>query len=79
MKKLLAVMLVLGSLPMPLSAQDAASFEINMQRVRFGGPKNCAPTRTYIVPTVQLYIQARNTGWARNGGAEARARVFTLP
>lgn len=76
--KLLAVVLMLGLMPTPLAAQDATPFEINMQRVRFGGPKSCAPTKTYIVPTVQLYIQARNTGWARNGGAEAKARVFTV-
>lgn len=80
MKKLLALasLAILGALPAPLSAQDVTPFEINMQRVRFGGPRNCAPTKTYIVPTVQLYIQARNTGWAKNGGAEAKARVFTV-
>lgn len=68
MKRLLGAALMLAVLPTPLSAQDVTPFDINMQRVRFGGPKSCAPTKTYIVPTVQLYIQARNTGWARNGG-----------
>ena len=74
MRKLLAIATMLAVVvPVPLSAQDIPAFEVNMQRVRFAGPKNCAPTRTYIVPTVQLYVQARNTSWARNGGAEAKA------
>ncbi len=79
MRKLLAIATMLAVVvPVPLSAQDIPAFEVNMQRVRFAGPKNCAPTRTYIVPTVQLYVQARNTSWARNGGAEAKARMFVV-
>lgn len=70
--------IVAAALPLPLAAQNVPAFEVNPQRVRFSGPKNCAPTRTYIVPTVQLYVQARNTSWARNGGAEAKARVFVV-
>lgn len=79
MKKALLVLGLLASVtPAPIVAQDAPAFAINPQRVRFSGPKKCAPTKTYIVPTVQLYVQARNTTWARNGGAEAKARVFVV-
>jgi len=78
MRKAWITALLIAALAAPVSAQDVTAFAVNPQRVRFAGPKRCAPTRTYIVPTVQLYVQARNTSWARNGGAEAKARVFVV-
>lgn len=59
-----------------LAAQDVTPFNLNLQRVRYSGPKQCAPTRTYLIPTVQLLIEARDTSWAKSGGASAKARVF---
>jgi len=62
-------------------AQDFSngSFEINRDRVRLGTMGTCAKSTTFLVPTVYLYVSAREklTAGGGLGNAGVRARVFT--
>ena len=57
---------------------SGASFEINRERVKFGGIGSCAKSATFLVPTTYLYVAVRNSLSAGGGlgFAKAKARVF---
>lgn len=70
--------LVLGGAARAQSFSDG-SFEINRERVRFGTMGTCAKSTTFLVPTVYLYVSAREklTAGGGLGNAGVKARVFT--
>jgi len=57
---------------------SGAAFEINRDRVVFGGIKSCAKGTTYLIPTLYLHVTARNHQSAGGGlgNAGSKARVF---
>lgn len=62
-------------------AQDFSngSFEINRDRVRLGTMGTCAKSTAFLVPTVYMYVSAREklTAGGGLGNAGVKARVFT--
>lgn len=61
---------------LPVRAQDVTPFEFNMDRVKVVKKGQFASSKVYAIPTVYLHVEARNTAFAKNDGAQVKARVF---
>lgn len=71
MKRMLAVAVGLSLSSAVVQAQSGDAFALNPQQIKVTSGGKLGESKTYIVPTVNLYISMHGSVWAKKGGASA--------